>query len=169
MHIYSIPALFLHGVIIGIAATAILDIWALVAKRAYDAAPANWALAGRWFAYLRQGRYYHDSIADAMAVRGELAIGWFAHYLVGILYGLFVVAIWYVQGVVYPTLPGPFLIGLVLATCAAWFVMQPGMGLGIAAARTPDPVRIRLRTIINHIVFSFALYVSALALYTYLV
>ncbi len=165
---YSFPALLLHGIIIGAAATVILDIWALVAKRAYDAAPANWALAGRWFAHMRRGQYRHESIADAMKVRGELAIGWIAHYVVGIVYGVLVVAIWTLQGVAYPTLAAPFLVGLVLATCAAWFVMQPGMGLGIAASRTPDPLRMRLRTVVNHIVFSFALYVSALVLYGYL-
>ena len=165
---HSITSLFLHGLVIGIAATVILDIWALVAKRAYDAVPANWALAGRWFAHMKDKRFVHESIADAMPVRGELAIGWLAHYLVGIVYGLLVVAIWSFQEVTYPTLGAPFLIGLVLATCAAWFVMQPGMGLGVTARKTPDPLRVRLRTIVNHVVFSFGLYVSALALHCYL-
>lgn len=165
---YSIPALFLHGIIIGIAATVILDIWALVAKRAYDAAPANWAMAGRWFAHMKNGSYKHADIAQAVPVRGELAIGWIMHYLVGIVYGVMVVAIWYFQNLTYPTLLAPFLIGLVLATSAAWFVMQPAMGLGVAASRAPDPLRIRLRNIVNHVVFSFALYVSAIALYDYL-
>jgi len=165
---YSIPALFLHGIIIGIAATVILDIWALIAKRAYDAAPANWAMAGRWFAHMKNGRYIHADMAHALPVRGELAIGWIMHYFVGIVYGLMVVAIWYIQNLASPTLLAPFLIGLVLATCAAWFVMQPGMGLGVAASKTPDPLRIRLRNIVNHVVFSFALYVSAIALYDYL-
>ena len=117
---------------------------------------------------MKDRRFVHENIADAMPVRGELAIGWLAHYLVGIVYGLLVVAIWSFQGVTYPTLGAPFLIGLVLATCAAWFVMQPGMGLGVAARKTPDPLRVRLRTIVNHVVFSFGLYVSALALHCYL-
>ena len=165
---YSILALFLHGIIIGFAATLILDIRALVAKRAYDAAPANWGLAGRWFAHMRTGVYRHNNIADAIPVRGERMIGWIMHYLVGIVYGIMVEAIWFFQNATYPTLAAPFLIGLLLATCAAWFVMQPGMGLGFAARKTPDPLRMRLRTIVNHIVFSFALYVSAIALYDYL-
>jgi len=165
---YSIPALFLHGIIIGIAATIILDIWALVAKRAYDAAPANWAMAGRWFAHMKEGHYIHADITQATPVRGELAIGWIMHYLIGILYGLMVVAIWLFQNVSYPTLFAPLLIGLLLATGAAWFLMQPGMGLGVAARKTPYPRRMRLRNIVNHLVFSFALYVSAIALYDYL-
>jgi hypothetical protein len=165
---YSIPTLFLHGIIIGIAATVILDIWVLVAKRAYDAAPANWALAGRWFAHMKDGIYRHDNIAEAMPVRGELAIGWIAHYVVGIVYGILVVAIWFFQNASYPTLYAPLLVGLVLATCAAWFLMQPGLGLGVAARKTPDPLRMRLRTIVNHVVFTLALYLSALALSGYL-
>ncbi len=164
----SIATLFFDGILIGIAATVILDLWALVAKRAYDAAGPNWALAGRWFAHMKQGRYHHDNIADAMPVRGELAIGWIAHYAVGIVYGLMVVAIWYFQKAVYPTLLAPLLVGLVVATCAAWFVMQPGMGLGVAARKTPDPMRMRLRILINHAVFSLAMYLTAIALYGYL-
>ena len=165
---YSIPALFLHGILIGIAATAILDIWAIVAKRAYDAARPNWALAGRWFAHMRDARFHHDNIAHAIPVSGELAIGWIAHYVVGIVYGLMVTAIWFFQNAGYPTLLAPLIIGLVLATCAAWFMMQPGMGLGVAACKTPDPTRMRLRTLINHAVFSIAMYLSAIALSGYL-
>lgn len=77
-------------------------------------------------------------------------------------------AIWFFQNASYPTLFAPFLVGLVLATCAAWFLMQPGLGLGVAARKTPDPLRMRLRTIVNHVVFSLALYLSAIALSDYL-
>jgi hypothetical protein len=47
---------------------------------------------------------------------------------------------------------------------APWFVMQPGMGAGIAASRTPDPRAARLRNIATHVVYGVGLYGSALAL-----
>lgn len=40
--------------------------------------------------------------------------------------------------------------------------LQPGMGLGIAGARTPDPTATRLRSLVNHTVFGLGLYVAAL-------
>jgi hypothetical protein len=44
---------------------------------------------------------------------------------------------------------------------AQFFIMQPGMGAGIAASKTPSPAQARLRSIINHTVFGFGLYISA--------
>lgn len=165
---YSFPDFLLHGIIIGAGATLILDLWALLARRAYDAVPTNWAMAGRWFAYLRHGQFRHESIAEALPVHGELAIGWIGHYLVGIIYGLLVVASWAILGVPYPTWTPPLVIGMVVASCAAFFLMQPGMGMGVAASKTPDPARVRLRTLINHLVFSAGLYIVAVLCAAYL-
>jgi hypothetical protein len=43
-------------------------------------------------------------------------------------------------------------------------VMQPAMGAGIAAARTPSPGVTRLRNLVTHAVYGVGLYVSAVAL-----
>jgi hypothetical protein len=40
--------------------------------------------------------------------------------------------------------------------------MQPGMGMGIAASRTPRPNAARLRSLITHMSFGVGLYVAAL-------
>jgi len=40
-------------------------------------------------------------------------------------------------------------------------VMQPAMGLGVAASKTPAPFRNCLRSLINHGVFGLGLFVSA--------
>ena len=49
-----------------------------------------------------------------------------------------------------------------LATVAApLFVMQPAMGAGFAASKTPAPLRNCLRSIANHGVFGLGLYLSA--------
>lgn len=47
---------------------------------------------------------------------------------------------------------------------APWFVMLPGMGMGIAGARTPHPTLVRVKSVVSHVVFGFGLFVSALAL-----
>jgi hypothetical protein len=52
-----------------------------------------------------------------------------------------------------------------LATVVApFFVMQPAMGLGIAASKTPNPKVARLRSIVTHAAFGVGLYVSAMLL-----
>jgi hypothetical protein len=40
--------------------------------------------------------------------------------------------------------------------------MQPGMGAGIAASKTPNPNVARLRSIVTHTVYGIGLYGSAL-------
>jgi hypothetical protein len=40
-------------------------------------------------------------------------------------------------------------------------VMQPAMGAGIAASRTPRPNLARLRSVVTHTVYGLGLYASA--------
>jgi Protein of unknown function (DUF2938) len=42
--------------------------------------------------------------------------------------------------------------------------LHPGLGLGIAASKAPNPMEARLRSLMNHAVFGVGLYVSALIL-----
>jgi hypothetical protein len=59
----------------------------------------------------------------------------------------------------HPTL-GPALlvgIGTVAAPC---LVMQPGMGAGVAASRTPRPGAARLQSLVTHTVFGVGLYAA---------
>jgi hypothetical protein len=48
-----------------------------------------------------------------------------------------------------------------LTVAAPFFILQPALGLGIAASRTPSPARARLRSLISHLVFGFGLYLAA--------
>lgn len=96
-------------------------------------------------------------------VRGELALGWTAHYAIGVLFAAALVAAAGRGWLAHPT-PGPALLAGLLTVAAPFFLMQPGMGLGIAASRTPKPWLARLRSLANHLVFGGGLYFSALAL-----
>ena len=64
---------------IGIGATAVMDLWGLARKPLLGIAPPNYALVGRWIAYMTHGRFRHDSIAASAPVRGEHIIGWTVH------------------------------------------------------------------------------------------
>lgn len=152
-----------RAVLIGAGATVILDLWALLTIRAYGTPAPRWDLVGRWIAHIPRGRVFHASIGETPAVPGELMIGWLVHYAVGILYAALLLAIWGLDWARQPTLSPAVILGL-LTLVAPFLVMQPGMGAGIAASRTPDPTATRLRSIINHTVFGLGLYVSALVL-----
>ena len=50
-----------------------------------------------------------------------------------------------------------------IATLAAgWFLLQPGLGAGVAASRTPNPGRQRIEGLIGHTVFGLGLWLTAL-------
>ena len=50
-----------------------------------------------------------------------------------------------------------------VATVAfGWFVLQPGLGLGWAASRTPNPTRVRMLNLAGHTVFGLGLWLTAL-------
>jgi hypothetical protein len=147
--------------LIGAGATAATDLWAFARKRAFATPLPNYGLVGRWLALMPRGQFRHPSIAAAPAVRGERVIGWTAHYLIGIAFAailpLTLGASWLQQ----PTLAPALVVGI--GTVAAPFLlMQPGMGAGIAANRTPRPGAARLQSLITHAVFGLGLYAAAL-------
>ena len=79
--------------LVGIGATAVTDLWAVIRKRLFGVAPPDFGLVGRWLAHMARGRFRHDSIAAAARVRGERPIGWIAHYLIGISFAAVLVGI----------------------------------------------------------------------------
>lgn len=152
--------LFAHVLIIGLGATAATDWWSLLRRRWLRMPAPNWALVGRWMAGLARGRFVQARIADAAPVRGETAIGWIAHYLIGIAYAALLPMLWGTGWLSEPT-PGPALLVGVGTVLAPFLLMQPGMGLGVAARLAARPWHARLHSLLMHAVFGLGLYASA--------
>ncbi len=147
--------------LIGVGATAVMDLWAIARKRLFGIPSLDYGLVGRWFAYLARGRFRHDAISTTSPVRGERLIGWTLHYLIGIAFATILLGIWGLTWVHHPTIWPALIVGI--GTVAAPFlVMQPGMGAGIAASRTPRPAVARLQSLITHGIFGLGLYCSGL-------
>src|SRR5690606_11707280 len=149
---------------IGIGATAVMDLWGLARKPLLGVAPPSYALVGRWIAHMTRGRFRHDSIARSAPVRGEQVIGWTAHYLIGIAFAALLIGIWGSAWVQQPTI-GPALAVGTGTVVAPFLLMQPGMGAGIAASRTPRPALARLQSLITHVVFGLGLYAAGQAVH----
>lgn len=148
-------------VLIGIGATLVMDLWALLRQQLFGIAPTNWGMVGRWIGHMRNGRFSHTSIANADIVHSEKAIGWTAHYLIGIGYAVLLFLIFGEAWLLEPSL-GPALALGIATVVAPFFLLQPGMGAGIAASKALNPHAVRLHSVLNHAVFGFGLYLSAL-------
>jgi len=148
--------------IIGVGATAVMDLWAIARKRLLGVPPPNYALVGRWLAHMTRGHFRHDAIAAAESVHGERLIGWTVHYLIGIAFAAVLPGIWGLEWVRHPTI-GPALIVGIGTVAAPFLVMQPGMGAGIAASRTPRPAAARFQSPVTHAIFGLGLYMAGWA------
>ncbi len=147
---------------IGVIATAIMDLWGMARQPLFGFPRPDYRLVGRWFAYMPRGRFRHDSIAASPPLYGEHLIGWGAHYLIGTSFAALLTGIWGLEWVRHPTL-GPALLVGIGTVAAPLLLMQPGMGAGIAASRTPKPGAARIQSLLTHTVFGFGLYAAAWA------
>ena len=153
----------LKVVVIGIGATVILDLFALLRAKLTGQPIMNWALVGRWVGHFAKGTLVLRNPAEADVVPGELALGWGFHYAIGIglaaLLTLLFGPIWIEQ----PRLDWAVGFGAV-TVILPWMFMQPGLGMGIAARLTPTPWKVRWQSLTTHVVFGIGLYLSAVAL-----
>jgi hypothetical protein len=157
---YTLPADLFAVLVTGIGATALLDLWSLLRRHWLGMPPPNYGHVGRWIAGFPRGRLMVDSIATAAPVRGELLLGWAVHYAIGIVYALLLVLLFGRPWLQQPT-PGPALLMGIATVAAPFFLMQPGMGAGIAASRTPNPPLARLHSLLSHAFFGLGMYGSA--------
>jgi hypothetical protein len=153
---------FFYAALIGIGATATMDLWGMVRAPLMGVPAPNYGLVGRWLAGMSRGRFRHASIAAAPAVRGEQSIGWIAHYVIGVVFAALLLAIVGVEWIGEPTLLPALLVG-VGTVAAPFLIMQPGMGAGIAASRTPNPGAARVQSLLTHFFFGLGLYISGWA------
>lgn len=149
------------GVLMGLSGTIAMDIWAWVQARLGIAPFPNWAMPGRWLGHVLRGRVFHDDIGAAEPVASELSLGWAFHYGVGILYGLIWAALAGSAWLAAPTFV-PVWIFALITIAAGWFLLQPGMGLGWGASKTPNPWKVRGLGLLAHSVFGLGMWVGAL-------
>lgn len=145
--------------LIGIGATLVMDVWLAFLKRR-GVQTLDFSLVGRWIGHLLRGQIAHVSIRQSPRIPGELVWGWLTHYAVGIAFaGLLVL----VQGVAWthsPSLLPALAVGM-STVAVPLFVMQPAMGSGFLASKTPAPLGNCLRSLANHTVFGLGLYLAA--------
>ena len=151
---------FLGAAAIGLGATLFMDLWAWFLKRTFSVPTANYCLIGRWFRHMPEGTFMHANIANASQKSFECTVGWIAHYVIGAIYALGLVALVSGKWLAQPTLLPALLYG-VGTVLAPFLVMHPSFGLGIAASRAPNPTQARLRSLMAHTAFGVGLYVCA--------
>ena len=158
------PACHTFGqiVLVGIGATAAMDAWLLLLAR-LGVPTTSFAMVGRWVGHFARGTFAHVAISKAAPIPFELSLGWLTHYVIGIAYAALLIAVQGAAWLEQPTFLPALVVGLV-TVAAPWFVMQPAMGSGFLASKTPAPLKNCLRNLTNHAVFGAGLYLAAAVL-----
>lgn len=149
--------------VVGLGATIFLDVCTELLKRGFKIPTANNCMLGRWLGHMVHGTFKHPSIAAAAAQPAECAIGWIAHYITGVVFGIAFVALAADQWLQSPALMPALIFGIVTVGFP-FLIIHPAFGFGVAASKAPDPLKARLRSLMNHALFGLGLYVSALVL-----
>jgi len=149
------------GLVIGAGATLLMDLWLVLLWRAFGESKFSVVPMGRWFGHLFRGRVAHVDIAASEPLVYEQPLGWLFHYGVGMLYGVILTLLAGPGWTAHPTFLPAWILGIVTVG-AGWFILQPGLGLGWAASRTPRPNKVRLLNLLAHTVFAIGLWGTAL-------
>jgi len=157
----DIVAAIISAVIMGLGATLAFDLWGLLLQWAFGVAPSNICLVGRWLRGMLGGTFQHASIVAAPPQPGECTLGWMAHYSIGVMFAGVFVALAGHAWLQHPT-PLPAVAFGAVTVVAPFAIMQPAMGLGVAASRAANPAQARLRSLMNHTAFGAGLYLFGL-------
>ena len=147
-------------VLVGLGATLVIDLWAFFLRRAFGIPSLDYCLLGRWVLHVPDGRIMHERIAASPEKSHECVVGWTTHYLIGTAFAVMFVLLVSDRWLERPTLLPAVVFGIA-TTLVPFFTMQPSFGLGIAASKTPNPNKARLKSLMTHTVFGAGLYLWA--------
>jgi hypothetical protein len=156
---HDITEFILRTFFIGVGATLVMDLWAII-LRWFGIPSLNFAFLGRWLGHLPQGLWMHQNIARAKPIKGELVIGWCAHYSIGLTFAALLLSTVGLDWATSPSLLPALLIGIGTVT-APLLILQPAFGAGIASSKTSKPVFNSMKSVVTHTVYGFGLYLAA--------
>ncbi|WP_299664682.1 DUF2938 domain-containing protein [uncultured Psychromonas sp.] len=149
-------------IMIGIGGTIALDIWALLIFKLLGQPGTNWAMVGRWIGHMKSGQFIQPNLAHSAKIPGELAIGWIAHYIIGITFALLLYIFFGEQWIQQSAILPPLIIAWI-SIAAPFFIMMPGMGAGIAGAKLPTPTIAKIKSVAGHTVFGLGMFITSQA------
>lgn len=90
----NVSDLIISSVFIGVGATIVMDVVAIILKKAFNISSLNYSLVGRWIGYFPKGKFMHQNVGELAPIKGETALGWTAHYCIGITFAFLMLLIW---------------------------------------------------------------------------
>ena len=145
---------------IGIGATLLVDLWGYV-QSLFKIKSLDYRFVGRWIAGFHNGKFRHENIINSPPIRGELLLGWAAHYLIGITFSFLLIILFGTNWIDKPEIFSALLVGII-TLLAPLFIMQPALGFGFGSSKLPNPNLRMFKSFMTHLIYGFGLYLSAI-------
>ena len=151
--------ILLQGIISGLFATIIFDLYQLSLNYAYGIEKPKWNLLGRYFLGYKEGKFIRETLIDDEELYNELFWGYFFHYLIGILYGIVFVIINFLL-FDYPSILLAYIFGFSTVLGAWCFLMPFAYNLGFFASKSEQKANLLAQNLIAHFVFGTGLFIG---------
>ena len=147
-------------IVIGVGATLTVDVWTYFLGL-FNIKSLDYRFVGRWISNFPIGKVFHKNIMQTEPVKGELFIGWLAHYLIGINFAILLFLFYGKEWIDNPDIYSAVVFGIITVV-APLFIMQPAFGFGIASSNLPKPNIRRLKSLFTHLIYGIGLYITAI-------
>ncbi len=158
----SFVELVVFGAIAGLGATLFADAIAIL-RQGWAMTHGFYCLVGRWVGSLPMRTVFHQDIRASSSVMAEALLGWGAHILIGITYGVCFAILFGPSAFDAPQLWQGLSFGVV-TVLVPWLVFQPLFGWGVAMSKAPERWKMRQKGVITHTVFGTGIWLSAVLL-----
>lgn len=148
---------FLEMILIGIWATLVMDILAIILGKLKVVRPQiSPEIIGRWSLYMLKGKFFHKEINNTPALPNEIFASWISHYLIGIV----LAGVYLFLELRYPICADKFWMAIIfglLTVFLPWLWLFPSIGLGFFASKTHEKSPYIITSLINHTDFALGL------------
>lgn len=147
----------LEMILMGVVATLFMDYFAIfLGELGILRQHIKPGTVGRWILYMLKGKFRHEDIDKAPALKIEKSTTFLFHYLIGIaLAGIYL----FLEGMV-PTIRNQFWLPILFGIATVflpWLWMYPSFGLGYFASKTSSKSDYIITSFVNHTNFGLGL------------
>ena len=151
--------IFLQGIISGLFATIIFDLYQSSLKYAYDIEKPKWNLLGRYFLGYKENKFIRKNLIEDEEIENELLWGYIFHYIIGLIYGIVFVILNFLL-FDYPSIFLAYIFGFITVIGGWCFLMPFAYNLGFFASKSENRAKILAQNLIAHFVFGTGLFIG---------
>ena len=147
------------GIISGLFATFIFDLFQSSLNYAYGIEKPKWNLLGRYFLGYKESKFIRKTLIDDEELDNELLWGYFFHYLIGMIYGIFFVILNFFL-FDYPSILLAYIFGFSTVLGAWCFLLPFAYNLGFFASKSEGRTNLLVQNLMAHFVFGTGLFIG---------